>query len=64
MPSQRPIGPADHRRAELERMLQRYLELRADEAALREILDAGADRARAVSSQTLSEMRRRMGFGG
>jgi tryptophanyl-tRNA synthetase len=41
---------------------ERYLELRADEAALRSILDAGADRARSVSSETLAEMRKRMGF--
>jgi tryptophanyl-tRNA synthetase len=41
---------------------ERYLELRADEAALRSILDAGAERARSVSSETLAEMRRRMGF--
>jgi tryptophanyl-tRNA synthetase len=43
---------------------ERYLELRADETALRSILDAGAERARSVSSQTLAEMRRRMGFAG
>jgi tryptophanyl-tRNA synthetase len=41
---------------------ERYLELRADETALRSILDAGAERARSVSSETLAEMRRRMGF--
>ena len=43
---------------------ERYLELRSDEPALRAILHAGAERARAVSYETLTEMRRRMGFGG
>jgi tryptophanyl-tRNA synthetase len=43
---------------------ERYIELRADETALRSILDAGAERARSVSGETLAEMRRRMGFGG
>ena len=43
---------------------ERYLELRADEAALRSMLDAGAERARSVADETLAEMRRRMGFGG
>jgi tryptophanyl-tRNA synthetase len=43
---------------------ERYLSLRADEAAMRSILDAGAERARSVANETLSEMRRRMGFGG
>ncbi len=43
---------------------ERYLELRADEAALRSILGAGAERARSVANETLAEMRRRMGFGG
>jgi len=43
---------------------ERYLGLRADEAALRAILDAGAERARSVAEQTLSEMRPLMGFGG
>jgi tryptophanyl-tRNA synthetase len=41
---------------------ERYLELRTDEAALRATLAEGAERARAVSSVTLAEMRRRMGF--
>jgi tryptophanyl-tRNA synthetase len=43
---------------------ERYLELRADEAAMRSILESGAERARTVADETLVEMRRRMGFGG
>jgi tryptophanyl-tRNA synthetase len=43
---------------------ERYLALRADETAMRSILDAGAERARSVANETLSEMRGRMGFGG
>jgi tryptophanyl-tRNA synthetase len=43
---------------------ERYLALRADETAMRSILDAGAERARSVANETLSEMRLRMGFGG
>ena len=41
---------------------ERYLELRTDEGELRRILDAGAERARSVASETLAEMRGRMGF--
>src|SRR5438876_11325688 len=41
---------------------ERYLEVREDAPALRSILDAGADRARSVSGETLAEMRHRMGF--
>jgi tryptophanyl-tRNA synthetase len=43
---------------------ERYLELRADEPAMRSILADGAERARSVADETLAEMRRRMGFGG
>ena len=41
---------------------ERYLELCGDQAALRAILDQGADRARAVASRTLATMKQRMGF--
>jgi tryptophanyl-tRNA synthetase len=41
---------------------ERYLELRNDEAALRAILDRGAERARSIADATLAEMKRRMGF--
>jgi tryptophanyl-tRNA synthetase len=42
---------------------ERYEELRADETALEAILDDGAERARALSSPTLIEVRDRMGVG-
>jgi tryptophanyl-tRNA synthetase len=41
---------------------ERYAELRADEAALRGVLQLGAERARAVSSAKMAEVRERMGF--
>jgi tryptophanyl-tRNA synthetase len=42
---------------------ERYEQLRADEAALEDILAAGGDRARAIASQTLVDVRERMGVG-
>jgi tryptophanyl-tRNA synthetase len=42
---------------------QRALELRADEAALEEILALGADKARAIAAATLADVRARMGVG-
>ncbi|MEA2449765.1 MAG: tryptophanyl-tRNA synthetase [Thermoleophilaceae bacterium] len=42
---------------------ERYAELRGDEAALEEILGAGADRARALAAETLADVRRAMGVG-
>ncbi len=41
---------------------ERYLELRADEAALAAILEDGAERARRVAAETLLRMKQRMGF--
>ena len=41
---------------------ERYLELRADEAHLLEVLSAGAARAQSIAAPTLAEMKRRMGF--
>jgi tryptophanyl-tRNA synthetase len=41
---------------------QRYLELRADEPHLLEVLSAGAQRAQTIASAKLAEMKRRMGF--
>jgi tryptophanyl-tRNA synthetase len=41
----------------------RYEELRADEAELERILAAGADRARAMASETLRDVRAAMGVG-
>jgi tryptophanyl-tRNA synthetase len=42
---------------------ERYERLRADEDALEAILAAGGDRARAIASQTLADVRERMGVG-
>jgi tryptophanyl-tRNA synthetase len=41
---------------------QRYLELRADEGRLLQVLSMGAERAQSIASGTVSEMKRRMGF--
>jgi tryptophanyl-tRNA synthetase len=41
----------------------RYLELRPDEAGLESVLREGAERARALASETLAEVRRAMGVG-
>jgi tryptophanyl-tRNA synthetase len=43
---------------------ERYELLRADDAALESILADGAQRARAMASETLAEVRERMGVGG
>ncbi|MDQ6751241.1 MAG: tryptophan--tRNA ligase [Actinomycetota bacterium] len=42
----------------------RYAELRGDQAELERTLAAGADKARAIASQTLADVRRAMGVGG
>jgi tryptophanyl-tRNA synthetase len=42
---------------------ERYEELRPDEAALEEALSAGAEKARAISSETLAEVRTAIGVG-
>ena len=42
---------------------QRYRELRSDEAELERILAAGADKARAIASNTLIDVREAMGVG-
>ena len=44
-------------------MRERYTELRADEAALESTLEAGAEKARAISSETLADVRDAMGVG-
>ena len=41
----------------------RYDELRSDESALEAILEAGADKARAIASATLADVREAMGVG-
>ena len=42
---------------------ERYLQIRPDEAAIEEVLAKGADKARAISSETVATARRRMGIG-
>jgi tryptophanyl-tRNA synthetase len=42
---------------------ERYEELRPDEAALEKVLAAGADKARAIASETLAEVRSAIGVG-
>jgi tryptophanyl-tRNA synthetase len=42
---------------------ERYEELRPDQAALKAALAEGAEKARAIASQTLAEVRERMGVG-
>ena len=42
---------------------EHFNELRADEAALEAVLQAGADGARSIASRTLAEVRERMGLG-
>jgi tryptophanyl-tRNA synthetase len=42
---------------------ERYNEIRADEAALEEILANGADKARAIAANTLADVREVMGVG-
>ncbi len=48
---------------ELTPVRERYAELRPDEARLEEILEAGAERARAMARGTLAEVRALMGVG-
>jgi len=50
--------------AHLAPVRERYGELRPDERALERMLADGAERARAIASQTLAEVRERMGVGG
>jgi tryptophanyl-tRNA synthetase len=42
---------------------ERYAELRPDEAALERVLSGGAEKARAIASSTLADVRDRMGIG-
>jgi tryptophanyl-tRNA synthetase len=42
---------------------ERYYELRGDEAALEQTLEAGADKARSIASRTLADVRAAMGVG-
>ena len=47
----------------LEPVRERYEALRADEAGLERILEAGAEKARAIASDTLRDVRQAMGVG-
>ncbi|MFN8161463.1 MAG: tryptophan--tRNA ligase [Solirubrobacterales bacterium] len=47
----------------LEPVRRRYAELRGDEAALEQALRGGAEKARAISSEVVADVRRRMGVG-
>jgi tryptophanyl-tRNA synthetase len=47
----------------LDPVRERYAELRPDEAALEKALAAGAEKARAIASPTVAEVRERMGIG-
>ena len=47
----------------LEPVRERYQELRADEPALERILEQGAEKARAIASDTLRDVREAMGVG-
>ena len=49
--------------AHLAPLRERYAELRPDEAHLEAVLSAGAERARAIASETLLAVRERMGVG-
>jgi tryptophanyl-tRNA synthetase len=42
---------------------ERYEQLRPDEAALEQALSAGAEKAQAIASDTLADVRDRMGIG-
>jgi tryptophanyl-tRNA synthetase len=42
---------------------ERYSELRPDEARLEQVLESGAEKARALASETLADVRARMGVG-
>ena len=44
-------------------MRERYRELRADEVALERTLASGAERARELAADTMTEVRRVMGIG-
>jgi len=49
--------------AELARLQERYRAVRQDEAALQDVLAAGAAKARAIASRTLADVREAMGVG-
>jgi tryptophanyl-tRNA synthetase len=57
------VAVADAVAAELAPVRERYREIRGDAVALEEALAAGADKARAIASSTLDDVREAMGVG-
>jgi tryptophanyl-tRNA synthetase len=57
------VAVADAVAAELAPVRERYREIRGDAVALEEALAAGADKARAIASSTLADVREAMGIG-
>jgi tryptophanyl-tRNA synthetase len=57
------VATADAVVAMLAPVRERYVELRADEGALEDVLARGATRARAIAAGTLADVRERMGVG-
>ena len=57
------VAVGDEVAAWLAPVRERYHELRGDEAALEATLEAGADKARAIASGTLADVRQAMGVG-
>jgi tryptophanyl-tRNA synthetase len=57
------VAVAEEVSAWLAPVRERYRELRGDEAALEEMLAAGAEKARAMAAETLADVRRAMGVG-
>jgi tryptophanyl-tRNA synthetase len=49
--------------AKLAPLRERYAQLRPDEGALEDVLAAGAEKARAIASATLADVREVMGVG-
>jgi tryptophanyl-tRNA synthetase len=57
------VAVAEEVAAWLAPVRERYQELRADESRLEEMLAAGAEKARAMATETLADVRRAMGVG-
>ena len=57
------VAVGDEVAAWLAPVRERYRELRGDEAALEAMLEAGADKARAIAAGTLADVRKAMGVG-
>jgi tryptophanyl-tRNA synthetase len=57
------VAVAEAVSAELAPVQERYRAIREDSGALEEILAAGAEKARAIASGTLADVRQAMGVG-